>query len=125
MQTKNKKQFGVWMDSRNAVVVGKEPTGTGEFKVIGRAINEGADKNSNENTMNNQARTLQQRFFRQIAAHMQNVDELHVTGTGTEQEQFIHYMADTAQYKDMVSDESTSNRMTDEKLVQFITAKFA
>jgi stalled ribosome rescue protein Dom34 len=122
MQTKNSKQFGVWMDSRNAVIVGKEPTG--EFQVIGRAINEGPDNNSNENTMNNQERTLQQRFFRRIASQMQNANELHITGTGTEQEQFMHYLADTAQYKDLISNESTSNRMTDEKLVQFIKSKF-
>jgi hypothetical protein len=30
---------------------------------------------------------------------MQNVDELHVTGTSIAQEQFINYLNETAQYK--------------------------
>ncbi len=30
---------------------------------------------------------------------MQNAEEVHVTGTGTSQEQFTHYMAGTPQFK--------------------------
>ena len=47
---------------------------------------------------------------------MQNAEEVHLTGTGTSQEQLMHYMADTPQFKNTVSNESTSNKMSDEIL---------
>ena len=49
--------------------------------------------------------------------HMQNAEEVHLTGTGTSQEQLIHYMADTPQFKKYVTNESTSNKMSDESLL--------
>ena len=59
---------------------------------------------------------------------MQNAEEVHVTGTGTgtgtAQEQFIHYLAVTPQFKKTVARECTSNRMSDERLGEFIGGKF-
>ena len=62
------------------------------------------------------AQGLTQKFFKEIAALMQNVDEIHITGTGDSQEQFMKFLAGTPQYKNAVADESTSNKMSDEKL---------
>jgi hypothetical protein len=55
---------------------------------------------------------------------MQNVDELHVTGTGTAQEQFIKYLKETPQYKNVEAKESTSNKMSDESLIEYVSAQF-
>jgi hypothetical protein len=55
---------------------------------------------------------------------MQNIDELHVTGTGQVQEQFIRYMAETPQFKNAVAKHSTTTKMSEEKLVEFISTKF-
>jgi len=52
-----------------------------------------------------------------------NATHIHVTGTGQVQEQFIKYLADTPQYKNSKTEESTSNKMSDEKLIEFITSK--
>ncbi|MBC7934706.1 MAG: hypothetical protein H7Y86_05005, partial [Rhizobacter sp.] len=49
---------------------------------------------------------------------------VHVTGTGQVQEQFIKYLADTPQFKNSKTAESTSNQMSDEKLVEFMEGKF-
>ena len=54
---------------------------------------------------------------------MQNATHLHVTGTGQAQEQFIHYLAETPQFKNTKTEESTSNKMSDENLVEFISNK--
>ena len=81
-------------------------------------------ENSNENAANNAEKTLLHKFYKEITTHMQNVEELHVTGTGTAQEQFINYMADTAQFKNTIAKESTSNKMSDERLIEYIAAKF-
>jgi len=124
MSEKNKKQFGIWMDSHQAIIVGRENLGTGSFVVLANEKNAGDTGNSNENASNNNKKTLRQVYFKEISAHMQNVDELHVTGTGQVQEQFIRYMAETPQFKDTVAKHSTSNKMSEEKLVEFIGSQF-
>ncbi|GEO07695.1 hypothetical protein [Segetibacter aerophilus] len=122
--SKNKKQFGVWMDSHHATIVGRENIDTGDFVVLGHAKVSGDDNNSNENAANNSEQGSMQKLFKDITSYMQNVDEVHVTGTGTAQEQFIRFMSETAQFKNAVAKESTSNKMGDEKLLEFMSAQF-
>ena len=124
MSQKNKKQYGVWMDSHNATIVGKKNVDNGEFIVIAHAKNSGVDNNSNENASNNQEISLTHKFFKEIASKMPNVDEIHITGTGQIQEQFMKFLAETAQYKNAVSSESTSNKMSDENFIAFVEKHF-
>jgi stalled ribosome rescue protein Dom34 len=123
MSNKNKKQFGIWMDSQNATIVGKEGF-EGEFLILDSVASASADNNSNENASNNQEISLRQKFFKEITRKMPNIDEIHVTGTGQIQEQFIKYLAETPQYKNVRSTESTSNKMSDESLTAFINNHF-
>ncbi len=123
MSQKNKKQFGVWMDNHQATIVGQLNEATA-FSVLGHAKNAGAQSNSNEKTAQNDAKTLQVKFFKEITTYMQNAEEVHVTGTGTAQEQFINYLAETPQFKNTTTNESTSNKMSDEKLVEYMDGKF-
>lgn len=125
MNDKNKKSFGIWMDSHHATIVGKENVDNGNFIILGHVENAGPDNNSNEKTSNNQEISLTQKFFKEIASKMQNVDEIHITGTGQSQEQFIKFLAETPQYKNAVSSESTSNKMSDENLIEYIAKYFS
>ena len=124
MTQKIKKQFGVWMDTHHATVVGRATNDTEDFTVLAVAGNAGAEHNTSEKNQHNDERTLQHKFFKEILSHMQNAEELHLTGTGTSQEQLMRYMADTPQFKNTVTQESTSNKMSDENLVAYIGAKF-
>ena len=124
MTQKNKKQFGVWMDTHHATVVGRANADTENFTVLAVAGNAGAEHNTSEKNQHNDERTLQNKFFKEILSHMQNAEELHLTGTGTSQEQLMRYMADTPQFKNTVTQESTSNKMSDENLVAYISTKF-
>lgn len=112
------------MDSQNATIVGKENVDNGEFVVLGHVKNAGPDNNSNEKTSNNQEISLTQKFFKEIASKMPNIDQIHITGTGQIQEQFINFLTETPQYKNALSTESTSNKMDDENLVAYITKYF-
>ncbi|GAA4430618.1 hypothetical protein GCM10023188_17450 [Pontibacter saemangeumensis] len=112
------------MDSNQATIVGREDIDTGDFVVLTHIKNEGQGSNSNENAANNAEKTLQQKFFKEIASHMQNAEEVEITGTGITQEQFMHYLADTAQFKNTVTKESTSNQMSDEHLIEYFSGKF-
>lgn len=120
----DKKQFGVWMDAHHATVVGMEHSEESSFVVVGHVKNNTPTGNSNEHTAHNHEATLQQKYFKEITSLMQNVDEMHVTGTGDAQEQFIKYLSETPQYKNVVAHDSTSNKMSDEKLIELITNCF-
>jgi len=120
----NQKQFGVWMDNHQAVVVGNESTEAETLTVLAHVKGEISSSNSNEKNSNNHEKTLQAKFFKEIATHMLNATHVHVTGTGQAQEQFIRYLAQTPQFKNSKTAESTSNKMSDEKLIEYISAKF-
>ncbi len=124
MSEKHKKQFGIWMDSRHATVIGRQNIDNGDFVVLTHVENHGPDTNSNESASNHQEIALTHKFFKEIVSKIPNMDEVHVTGTGQIQEQFIKFLADTAQYKNASSSESTSNKMSDEKLLNFISTHF-
>jgi stalled ribosome rescue protein Dom34 len=124
MSVKNKKQFGVWMDSHHATILGREHIDSGDFILLGHATLDTLDHKADEYAAHNSERTQQAKFFKDINAFTQNMEEVHVTGTGQVQEQFIHYMAGTPQFKNVVAGESTSNKMSTENLIEFITKKF-
>jgi len=122
MSGKNKKEFGIWMDAQEATIIGRESTGT--FIVLAHEKFKSHGSNSNENASNNAERTLQTKYFKEIAAHMPNAEALHVTGTGQVQEQFIRFMTETPQFRHTTTNQCTSNKMSDEKLLSFFTEKF-
>lgn len=124
MSTKIKKLFGVWMDSHSATIVRNTEGENGEFIVLEHVSNDGPDKNSSEKASNNQEIGLTLKFFKEIASKMPNIDEIHITGTGQVQEQFMKFLAETPQYKNAISTESTSNKMSDENLTLFIAKRF-
>ena len=124
MSEKIKKQFGVWLDSSSAIVVGREENGKGNFIVLAHEKSLESAKGGNENVAHNTEIGDLQKLFKSITSHMQNVDEIHVTGTGVAQERFIHYLADIPQYRNTKAKESTSNKMSDENLLKYIEEKF-
>jgi stalled ribosome rescue protein Dom34 len=124
MSEKNKKQFGIWMDSHHATIAGRKNIDNGDFIILDHVKNSGADSNSNESAANHQEIALTHKFFKEIVHKIPNMDEVHVTGTGQIQEQFLKFLAGTAQYKNAVSSESTSNKMSDEQLLIFIAKHF-
>lgn len=124
MSDKSKKQFGVWMDSHNATIVGRENVDSGDFVILGHETVDPQGYNTSENAANNAKRDLFRKLFKSITDHMQNVEELHVTGLGTVQEQFINYLKEIPQYKNVEAKDSTSNKMSDENLIEYVTSQF-
>jgi stalled ribosome rescue protein Dom34 len=118
----NKKQFGVWMDNHQATVVGSTSE-DGPLTVIAHVKGEILSQNSSEKNNNNHEKTVQVKFFKEIASHLTNATNVHVTGTGQAQEQFMHYLGATPEFKNSKTVDSTSNKMSDEKLVEYITGK--
>ncbi len=119
------KQFGVWMDNHHATVIGTENAETGVLSVIAHVNGEGLAATSKNRSDTNQQVMLQAKFFKEICQHLQNVTHLHATGTGQVQEQFIHYLAATPQFKNTKTEESTSNKMSDENLVKYFSEKWS
>jgi stalled ribosome rescue protein Dom34 len=119
----NQKQFGVWMDTHHATVVGSENAETGTLVVLAHIKGDEVSPSSSNKNENNQKKMLQAKFFKEISSHLQNATHLHATGTGQAQEQFIHYLAETPQFKNTKTEESTANKMSDENLVKYFSDK--
>lgn len=124
MSEKSKKQFGVWMDTQHATIVGRENVDSGDFVILAHEKVAAQGSNSSENAANNAERDSLHKLFKNITSHMQNVDELHVTGTGVAQEQFVKYLKETPQYKNVEAKESTSNKMSDDSLIEYVASQF-
>ena len=120
----NQKQFGIWMDLHNATIIGREDTEAGNFVVLAHIESEEVLSKASEKAEHNQQRTLEAKFFKEITSHLQNATYIHLTGTGVAQEKFMHYLAETAQFKNTKTAESTSNKMSDEKLIAYVVGKF-
>ena len=124
MSVKNKKQFGVWMDTQHAIVVGRENIDTGSFVILAHEESVELGNNLSEKATSNAENNSLHKLFKSISSHMQNVEEVHVTGTGIAQEQFISFLGQTPQFKNAVAKESTSTKMSDEKFLELISAQF-
>ena len=120
----NQKKFGVWMDTQHATIVGSDDTETGTLTVLAHINGDEVSPSPSNKNENNQKTMLQAKFFKEISSHLENATHLHATGTGQVQEQFMHYLADTPQFKSLKSEESTANKMSDERLVEFFAEKF-
>lgn len=120
----NQKKFGVWMDTHHATVVASDNSEPATLTVVAHIKGEeGKSISGSEKNDNNQKQMLQAKFFKEIATHIVNATHLHATGTGQVQEQFIHYLASTPQFKNTKTEESTANKMSDEKLLEFFAEK--
>ncbi len=124
MTQKIKKQFGVWMDTHQAIIVGRANASAEDFTVLAVAGDAGAEHTTGEKNQQHDEKSSQHKFFKEILSHMQNAEEVHLTGTGTAQEQLMRYMAGTPQFKNTVTQESTANKMSNENLAAYIAAKF-
>lgn len=120
----HKKQFGIWMDTHHATVVGRQDVDSGDFVVINHVENKGAARNSSENAANNHEQAMTLKYFKEIANNMTNAEVVHITGTGQIQEQFMKYLAETPQFKNVEASDSTENKMSDDKLVEFVSNMF-
>ena len=120
----NQRQFGVWMDAHHATVVGSNDAEGETLVVLAHITGEDVSPSASNKNENNQKKMLQAKFFKEIATHLQNATLLHATGTGQVQEQFIHWLAATPQFKNTQTEESTANKMSDERLVEFFVGKF-
>ena len=124
MSNKHKKQFGVWMDSKNATIVGRKDNESDDFTILGHVKGIELTGNSNENAAHNQEIAATHKYFKEIVQTMPNIDEIHVTGTGQIQEQFIKFLSETPQFKNAKSTESTSTKMSNDQLIDLVTKYF-
>ena len=120
----NNHQFGIWMDSHHAIVVGSGNPAEEKLTVLAHIDGEEVPPAGGGKIEHNQKTMLQAKYFKKIATHLDNATLLHATGTGQAQEQFLHYLAATPQFKNLKTEESTANKMSDERLVEFFTEKF-
>lgn len=116
-------QFGLYMDSQKATIVGRNEE-TEAFEVIRNVKAPTTLPNSNENTGNNDAKTNQAKFFKEILSNMQNATDIYITGGGVAQEQFINQLSEIAQFKNTNTINDTQTDLSPNELVEITNQKF-
>lgn len=124
MSQTQKKQFAIWLDTQHAIIAGRADN-EGELTILGHEDSEVGLPNTSEHAGNNRDRTATTKFFKAIAHHMQNAEEVLVAGPGTAQEQFIHYLAETPQFKNVKATDKTTERLDGESLLQLAEKHFS
>lgn len=119
----NQKKFGVWMDSQHATIVSGGTEENDKNELLAHIKGGDSSSNSSEKNANNHEQMVQAKFFKEISSHLVNATHVHITGTGQAQEQFIHYLHNTPQFKNVKTEESTSNKMSDEALLSFFSKR--
>ena len=82
MEKKIKRQFGVWLDKMHATVAGRDQSNPDNFVILGHIKRGNDGSHSNEHAAHNAEKTLHDKFFKEIAHHMQNAEEIYITGPG-------------------------------------------
>ncbi|WP_407403039.1 hypothetical protein [Chryseobacterium sp.] len=121
----DKKLAGIWIDSEKAVVV-KNHDAQNAFKFflcspVKAEIQHG---NSSENAGNNAEKTNRIKFFKEVENLLTNSQEVYITGPGTIQEELKRYLNDTAQFKNLKITLATSQKMSDEKVLETVKEHF-
>ncbi|WP_278380365.1 hypothetical protein [Chryseobacterium arthrosphaerae] len=121
----DKKLAGIWIDTERAVVVkNHDAQHTFEFSLCKPVKAEIQHGNSSENAGNNAEITNRNKFFKEIEHLLTNSQELYITGPGVMQEELKHFLHDTAQFRDLKITLGTSQKMTDEKVLETVKDHF-
>ncbi|MDR2235190.1 MAG: hypothetical protein LBE92_03620 [Chryseobacterium sp.] len=121
----DRKLAGIWIDTEKAIVV-KNHDAQNAFKFflcspVKAEIQHG---NSSENAGNNAERTNRIKFFKEVEHLLTNSQEVYITGPGTIQEELRNYLHDTAQFRNLKIDLDTSQKMSDEQVLETVKEYF-
>lgn len=121
----DRKLAGIWIDTEKAIVV-KNHDAQNAFKFflcspVKAEIQHG---NSSENAGNNAERTNRMKFFKEVEHLLTNSQEVYITGPGTIQEELRNYLRDTAQFRNLKIDLDTSQKMSDEQVLETVKEYF-
>lgn len=121
-----KKLAGVWMDHHEAYVIsnhdGKTVT---SLQVKGHVKSNHQTGHGSEYTAHNAKKDLLHKFFHEIMHLLTNTEELHLIGTGTAQEELIHYLTDIPQWKKMKITQDTAEKMRADQALNKISEYYA
>lgn len=89
-----KKVVGVWIDHQNAFIISTpDRMHHGEFSIIHKlAASHHADHSSNEQAHNHKVTAERHKLFEKVSHLIDADDSIFVTGPGTAQEEFSHYL---------------------------------
>ncbi|REC46449.1 hypothetical protein [Chryseobacterium pennipullorum] len=121
----DKKLAGIWMDTEKAIVAKNHDAQTvSEFFLCNPVKAEIQHGNSSENAGNNAQITNRNKFFKEVERLLTNSQEVYITGPGVAQEEFKHFLHDTAQFRDLKITLDTSQQMSDEKVLETVKDYF-
>jgi len=127
MSYQGKKVVGIWIDHKQAFVIGTaDRKNNGEFSVLQKfASKHHADHSSSEDAHHNKLAQEIRHLYAEVAGHIKSDDAIFITGPGTAQEEFKNFLSDdqhfhAAEIKIGTSDHPTENQMIAEVRKHFV-----
>jgi stalled ribosome rescue protein Dom34 len=116
MKQEHQKQYaGVWMDHHNALFITRD---NGDFALLEEKVVAGeyhGDKG--EHASMNAEKTDNRKYFKTIASHLLNFDEIFIFGPGKSQEEFLNFLHDDQHFKNKKITLGSAEKMTNPQTV--------
>lgn len=119
------KLAGIWMDHQEAFVISNhdgKTINTLEVKAHVKADYQGGY--GSEHTSQNAKKNALHKFFQEAMQPLANTEELHLIGTGTAQEELMHYLAEIPQWKKMKVTQDTAGKMGADQALNAISEHY-
>ena len=116
--THTRRQAGLWLDHRSAILISQDPEKPKEDYAIRKKLDAPQEqRGGNEHAMNSgkQADTL--KYFKGLANLVSGFDELLIFGPGKLQEQFRNFLSEEAHFNDTKITLDTSDHQTAPQMV--------
>ena len=123
----NKKVSGVWMDSQKAYVISTaNETVVGNFEIISEIESDSHEDSDYKNDRAEQSRDNhdQKKYFKAIAAALNNDQEIFVFGPGKAQEQFKNFLEDYQNFNTKNITLGTSDKLSKNEMIAKVAAHF-
>ena len=123
----SKKVAGVWMDSKHAFVIANEGfSADGEYDVVSKVNCDGHDDDNYKNDRVEQSKETAElkKYFKEIANHIDEVNEIYIFGPGKSQEQFKNFLKDNQNFDQKHIELGTSDKITENQMIAQVRNHF-
>ena len=115
------------MDSRHAFVIANEGfSADGEYDVVSKVKCDGHEDDNHKNDRVEQSKESAElkKYFKELANHIDEVNEIYIFGPGKSQEQFKNFLKDNQNFDQKHIELGTSDKITENQMIAQVRNHF-
>ncbi|MFM2393808.1 MAG: hypothetical protein RLZZ546_1790 [Bacteroidota bacterium] len=114
------KVVGVWMDQKNAHIISSpDKSANDDFEILSNVDCDDHDSDTFKNERVNLSKETQEqkKYFKEIASHIQDSDNIYLFGPGQVQEQFKRFLKDYQNFNKKDIKLGTADKISDNQMI--------